>query len=217
MPTVSQNIDPGLDLSLFQGDPDWSRFAFTPGSSALFEHHRALRQRWQDIGIQIDSLQHLQYLERYRVSRDGQVATVQYHHDKHFRMTRTSFVQADSAFTREALAAMTAPIPVAPDGGAVEVGPSEPGNQDSTSEDFITRFLEEIDQALEASSIRRVDARPMSYRLRVKFTDDNRTGELDFIHDRTGRWTSSSEVGGAGKSRGLLEEVKDHLKRGLGG
>ena len=183
-----------------QGDPDWTRFGFQQGTEPLFEFHCRLRAAWGALGITIDEVEHLQYKERYRLSRPPDQTSVEYNYKKGFRPTSvtagpgvTTSPQLQRAATDAAHALM---------GGASALAP------DTASE----LLLGAIDAALAASLIRRQSVQAFPYRLRVELTDGVRTGCIDFTYNGKGQWTGAAEVGGVGKTAGLFDEVQQLMR-----
>lgn len=181
-------------------DPDWNRFSFSAATAPLVLIHRELRAVWQDVGITIVTLQHLQYCERYTLLRDKKRTTVQYHYDKKFRLGQASAVPNplnDSGMAEEALTLLRT------------LTTSQSAAQPVQ---FIQEFLARLDAALRNSAIQRCGYQSMPYRLRVSFADKDRKGDIDFTYDGSSTWTTAQEVGGPGGSEGLYDEVQSYMK-----
>lgn len=183
-------------LQELTADPDWQRLSFTPAIAPLMQTHQQLRLVWGAQGIEIEQLQHLQYCERYTLSRNGKRAIVQYYYNGKFQVGRSGFVPgalSDSQLAEDALTSL---------GALAAKSSTEQPNQ------FIQEFLVGLDVALASSDIQRIGQKPMPYRLRVSFADAYRKGEIDFTYDGAFTWTAAQEVGGPGSSHGLYEEVQ---------
>ena len=183
-------------LQQLTADPDWQRLSFTPAIAPLMQTHQQLRLVWGAQGIEIEQLQHLQYCERYTLSRNGKRAIVQYYYNGRLQVGRSGSVPgalSDSQLAEDALTSLGAL--------AAKSGTEQP-NQ------FIQEFLIGLDVALASSEIQRIGQKPMPYRLRVSFADAYRKGEIDFTYDGAFTWTAAQEVGGPGSSHGLYEEVQ---------
>ena len=177
-------------------DPDWSRLSFSASIAPLMPIHQKLRANWDSKGISIDRLQHLQYCERYTVARGEARAVVQYYYNGNHRLGRFGRLPGhacDSNLAEEAVSAFQ---------DLVAGGSSEQPDQ------FILEFLERLDIALDNSGIQRVGYKAMPYRLRVGFSDTNRTGDIDFTYDGKFTWTKAQEVGGPGATSGLYDEIR---------
>ena len=183
-------------LQQLTADPDWQRLSFTPAIAPLMQTHQQLRLVWGAQGIEIEQLQHLQYCERYTLSRNGKRAIVQYYYNGRLQVGRSGSVPgalSDSQLAEDALTSLGAL--------AAKSGTEQP-NQ------FIQEFLGGLDAAIASSEIQRIGQKPMPYRLRVSFADAYRKGEIDFTYDGAFTWTAAQEVGGPGSSHGLYEEVQ---------
>lgn len=191
------SVKPGqAGLQELTADPDWQRLSFTPAIAPLMQTHQQLRLVWGAQGIEIEQLQHLQYCERYTLSRNGKRAIVQYYYNGKLQVGRSGSVPgalSDSQLAEDALTSLGAL--------AAKSGTEQP-NQ------FIQEFLDGLDAAIANSEIQRVGQKPMPYRLRVSFADSYRKGEIDFTYDGAFTWTAAQEVGGPGSSHGLYEEVQ---------
>ena len=183
-------------LQELTADPDWQRLSFTPAIAPLMQTHQQLRLVWGAQGIEIEQLQHLQYCERYTLSRNGKRAIVHYYYNGKLQVGRSGSVPgalSDSQLAEDALTSLGAL--------AAKSGTEQP-NQ------FIQEFLDGLDAAVASSEIQRIGQKPMPYRLRVSFADAYRKGEIDFTYDGAFTWTAAQEVGGPGSSHGLYEEVQ---------
>lgn len=178
------------------GDPDWDRFSFSSSVAPLMEVHQKLRSAWHARGIAIDQLRHLDYCERYTLTREGKRASVQYHYNGQFKISRSSEVPgsvSDRLLADDALAILS------------EVA----GQKDVIRHDaFIQEFLDLMDRALAGSPIARTGVELSPYRLRVSVADASRRGDIDFSFNRKSTWTTAQEVGGPGRTNGLYEDVK---------
>lgn len=178
------------------GDPDWDRFSFSSSVAPLMEVHQKLRSAWHARGIAIDQLRHLDYCERYTLTREGKRASVQYHYNGQFKISRSSEVPgsvSDRLLADDALAILS------------EVA----GQKDVIRPDaFIQEFLDLMDRALAGSPIARTGVELSPYRLRVSVADASRRGDIDFSFNRKSTWTTAQEVGGPGRTNGLYEDVK---------
>lgn len=184
------------DIQDLRTDPDWLRFSFSTAMAPLMSIHQKLRNVWGAQGITVEQLQHLQYCERYTVSRNNQRASVQYHYNGKFQVGKSSAVPGvayDSSLANDALASINALA-------------NKPGTE--LANQFIQDFLNKLDAALESSDVQRTGYRAMSYRLRVSFADATRKGEIDFTYDGSANWTSAKEVGESGSTHGLFDEVR---------
>lgn len=182
-------------------DPDWDRFSFSPATASLLPRHRQLRERWFALGIDVASLRHLEYCERYTLVRDGVTAELQYYYNG--KNLIRSFGPTPGARSDESLLA-----------GALSAFDAleDTGNREEPDE-FVADFLKHIDASLERSEIRRRSFKLMPYRLRVSFADGSRRGEIDFTYDGSKTWTAAQEVGGPGASGGLYGKVQRYMNR----
>ncbi|QEI06596.1 AAA family ATPase [Pigmentiphaga aceris] len=180
----------------FISDPDWHRFSFSAATAPLMHMHQQLRAAWEAQGIHAEQLQHLQYCERYTVTRQGKRASLQYYYDKKHKLSRAASVPRagfDETLADDALAVLH----------ALAGKPSS-----SVTAVFLQEFLDLLDASLAGSSIRRTDYKAMPYRLRVSFADGHRQGDIDFTYDGTETWTNAVEVGTPGSSMGLYEAIQ---------
>ena len=182
-------------------DPDWDRFSFSPATARLLTHHRQLRERWSALGIDVASLKHLEYCERYTLVRDGVTAELQYYYNGKNRLRRfgpTPGTRSDESLLAEALSAFD---------GLEDTGKRE------TPDEFVADFLKRLDASLDGVEIRRTSFKLMPYRLRVSFADGSRRGDIDFTYDGSETWTAAQKVGGSGASGGLYSEVQRLMKQ----
>ncbi|WP_445810365.1 hypothetical protein [Yoonia sp.] len=182
-------------------NPDWDRFSFSPATARLLPRHRQLREYWSALGIEVTSLRHLEYCERYILVRDDATAELQYYYNGKNLLRRfgpTPGTRSVKRLLAEALSAFDA----LEDTGELEA-----------PDEFVADFLERLDASLEWSEIRRTSFKLMPYRLRVSFADDSRRGDIDFTFDGSKTWTAAQEVGGQGASGGLYSEIQRSINR----
>lgn len=187
--------DEGASRNL-SGDPDWDRFSFSSSIAPLMEVHQKLRAAWNAQGVEIDQLRHLDYCERYTLTRGGKRATVQYHYNGQFKIGRSG--EAPGSVSDRLLA----------DEALVILG-EVAGKKDAIRPDaFIQEFLDLMDRALAGSPIARTGVELSPYRLRVSVADASRRGDIDFSFNSKSTWTAAQEVGGPGRTKGLYEDVQ---------
>ena len=184
-------------------DSDWDRFSFSAGKEVIFGHHQLLREAWKSAGIQITGLDHLQYCERYHLERSGKQANVQYWYKGNQRVSRMEVLPAHSnslTLVEEALAIMRDVL--------------RNGKKDNVASetDFVRAFRQRVEQAIVDDDIQLITIQPMQYRLRMEFADGNHQAKIDFHYDGTPKWTRVEEVGGAGRSHGLIDSVRALLE-----
>jgi hypothetical protein len=182
-------------------DPDWDRFSFSPATARLLPRHRQLREYWSALGIEVTSLRHLEYCERYILVRGGATAELQYYYNGKNLLRRfgpTPGTRSDKRLLAEALSAFDA---------------LEDTGEREAPDEFVADFLERLDASIEGSGIRRTSFKLMPYRLRVSFADDSRRGDIDFTFDGSKTWTAAQEVGGQGASGGLYSEIQRSMNR----
>jgi hypothetical protein len=182
-------------------DPDWDRFSFSPATARLLPRHRQLRERWSALGIDVASLRHLEYCERYALVREGVTAELQYYYNGKNLLRRfgpTPGTRSDESLLVGALSAFDA---------------LEDTGEREEPDEFVAEFLKRLDASLEGGGISRTSFKLMPYRLRVSFADGSRQGDIDFTYDGSKTWTAAQEVGGPGASGGLYSEVQQFMKR----
>jgi energy-coupling factor transporter ATP-binding protein EcfA2 len=186
-----------------RADPDWDRYSFSSDLAGIFEHHRRLRDALREQGITVDALDHLQYCERYRLRRDAEIASVQYWYKGDGKVSRVGPAagnrSGDAVLVEAALAAMHEAL----------LGTDTAGEE--IEDPFVRAFLELVEQTTADAGIRILSKEVHPYRLRIRFTDGARRGEIDFCYDGTPKWTKVQEVGGPGKSQGLIDRVRSLL------
>ncbi|MTW21943.1 AAA family ATPase [Allochromatium palmeri] len=183
-------------------DDDWNRWSFNAGQETLFAYHVALREAWSKRGICIEHLDHLQYTERYLLSRDGRAATVQYHYKGNHKISKTQDTPSSASDPELLDAALTA---------MHEALSSMPADKTPLSEPFLAEFHDKLNAALEGTEIRIVATEPMPYRLRIEFETAGRRAKIDFYYNGKQTWTSAIVVGGPGASGGLIDRVQQLL------
>jgi hypothetical protein len=192
------------DAAGTQTDPDWDRYSFSPGQDGIFAHHCKLRGALQLREIAIDSVDHLQYCERYRLKRDAEVASVQYWYKGDGKVSRVEPVagarSGDAALVEAVLDAMRKAL-LGPDSGGEEI-----------EDPFLRALAQQLEQAAADTGILVLSKASLPYRLRIGFTDGVRQGEIDFCYDGTPKWTKVQEVGGPGKTQGLIDWVRSLLE-----
>ncbi len=187
-------------------DPDWTKYAFRRDLLPLFAYHLALREAWARASIEIERLDHLQWRERYLLSRDGKHAAVEYLYKGTYTASTTSAAPgppADPQLLDDALAAMTAALKSSAKGSSP---PTDP---------FLMQFQKKVEASLIGSSIRLINVESMPYRLRMEFSENSRHCKIDFVYNGKKRWTGADEVGGAGSSQGLIERLRAALGSGV--
>lgn len=188
-----------LDLEELRRDPDWNRYSFLTAIAPLMVVHQQLRSVWKAQGIEIEQLQHLQYLERYILTRGGKRAAIQYYYDGKHCVGKSGIVPSvasDGELASDALASVVA------------LGSGAAPNE---VEPFVTEFLKKLDTAIADSAIRRDGYESLPYRLRVTFSDGGRRGQIDFSYNGKQTWTTAQEVGGPGSTQGLYDEIQRRM------
>lgn len=186
-------------------DTDWDRFSFSSSQTELFGHHCKVRDALQAQGITIDALDHLSFCERYRVKRNGQVSGVQYRYKGNWKVSKISV--ADGCWAGDRVLAEAA---VQTMQEALLHGHA--GDDKRLADPFLSEFVERLERLSAGAGLRILSTRTLSYRLRVELSDGLRHGMLDFCHDNTPKWTTVQEVGGIGKSQGLIDQVRSLLE-----
>lgn len=177
------------------------KFGGHSGQDLRFEHHRRLCSTFAACGIAIDRLEHLQYCERYYVSRDGARAVVQYWYKGDGRVSRVAAAPGAVSENRLLVETLT----------AMRTTLDEGGEPSSDVPEFVRTFREQVEAALQGTDIRLVGSQPKQYCLRLAFDTGGRRAEIDFFYDGTPKWTRVLEVGGPGASRGLIEQVREAI------
>ncbi len=187
-----------------QTDPDWDRYSFSPGQVNIFAHHCKLREALQLREIAIDAVDHLQYCERYRLRRGAEVASVQYWYKGDGKVSRVGPAagnrSGDSALVEAAVATLHEAL----------FGTDSAG--DGIDDPFVSAFAKKVEQALADTGIRILSKEVHPHRLRIGFTDGERQGEIDFCYNSKPQWTKVQEVGGPGKTQGLIDRVRSLLE-----
>lgn len=179
---------------------DWLRFAFNPGQEPLYELHLRLRDTWRQQGIDIISIEHLSYCQRYTLCRGDYTAVVQYSYN---RLNRPTHVQGLLRLSHpELLAEAESLLKQTLFHGAVEPGDEVP---------FIRVFCERVKKCIAGSGLELVSAESLSYRLRLGFSDGVHVKKIDFNYNGAEQWTRVEEVGGPGASGGVLDKVRSLL------
>ncbi|MGI2028281.1 ATP-dependent DNA helicase [Endozoicomonas acroporae] len=181
-------------------DADWQRFAFNPGQEPLYEHHLRLRDTWRQQGIEIISIEHLSYCQRYTLCRGDYTAVVQYSYN---RLNRPTHVQGTLRLSHPGLLAEAENLlKQTLFHCAVEPGDEVP---------FIRVFCERVKKSIAGSGLELVSAESLSYRLRLGFSDGVQVKKIDFNYNSAEQWTRVEEVGGPGASGGVLDKVRSLL------
>lgn len=200
--TGARSAAHGLTAQAQETDPDWHRLSFSASIASLLPIHQNLRDQWEAKGIRVDRLQHLQYCERYTLLREEARAVVQYYYNARHQMTRFNVVPGhdlDPELAEDALSAFKMP---------------DESRKDEAPNDFIKDFLHRLDTALAGSGIQRTNYKKMPYRLRVGFSDLDRSGQVDFTYDKKFTWTKAQEVGGPGATGGLYDDIQNLMTSG---
>jgi hypothetical protein len=188
------------DTASRSDDDDWERLGFVAGQDNLFRYHVALREAWIRESIHIERLDHMQYAERYLLSRGDEQVHVQYHYKGDHKVSRTAAApgkpQAASDLLSTALDAMETTLRSAASGDQAGLAP------------FIERFRLKLEQATKGTDIGLLSVEHRDYRLRAIFEYRNGRVPIDFCYNKKQQWTSASEVGGLGKSGGLIERLR---------
>lgn len=183
-------------------DPDWNRFSFRAGQEALFQFHLALREAWMSRDIAVESLDHLQYCERYGLARGGARAVVQYWYRADGRVSRAAALpgnRGDPHLAEEALATMQAALPYT-------------RNPQGDSPASVQAFEQRIAAAASRLEARLVGAEHYPYRLRATFEANGQRTKIDFHYDGKQRWTRVEEVGGPGTSLGFIQRLEEAFR-----
>ncbi len=166
----------------------------------LFAFHKALCDAWAPASIVVERLDHLQYCERYTLSRAGKHAAVQYHYKKNHEISTVVAVPgtaSDLILLDDTLALMKQVL--------INVHP--------LTDPFLVKFREKVASSLVKSEIRLVSVVPMQYRLRMVFEEKNCHARIDFIYDGKKMWTHIEEVDGLGSSHGIIEQLHKLLEQ----
>ncbi len=180
-------------------DPDWDRFGFGPGHERLFQYHKALRDAWSQSGISIVHVDHMQYMERYVLSLGEKHADLQYHYKGNQKVssaTASPGRQSDPDLLKDALAVMEIAL----------LNAQAPCLKPLSS--FLAAFRDKLEIALKGTEVRLLGVESLQYRLRVTFEASGKRARVDFCYNDKKQWTKATEVGGLGKSQGLLERLQ---------
>lgn len=175
-------------------DPDWDRLKFQ--EPKIFAHHLRLRDAWQAAGIEVVTLQHLPYRERYYLRRGEAQAQIDYTYNRRFEkgdLAAAPGSRSDSDLLRDALRAAR-------------------GDGEDPLERFLEDFRNKLAAAVDGTEARIISDRPMQHRLRVTFEWRGATPSIDFLYDGKMRWKQAQEVGGPGASNGLLTFLQEHFE-----
>ncbi|MBP6645101.1 MAG: AAA family ATPase [Burkholderiaceae bacterium] len=195
-PPNAPNLEPVTN------DPDWNRLSFNRGQEKLFTCHLGLREAWEGAGIVVDELEHMNYRERYFLSREGNPAVVEYQYNGKGKVTTFSTVPgnvANPVVLADALRVM----------GDVLLQSTVTTTE--LTDPFLIAFRDRVRSVLDGSGICLLSATPMQYRLRILFAVDGHHRSIDFHYDSTQKLTLVEEVGGTGSSGGLLERLHQLL------
>lgn len=168
------------------------------GAMGLETIYQKILAKWTEFGFKVINTEHLQYCERYTILADNQQIKVQFYYNGKFKITRYEIMpnqNVDKELSNKILSAF-----------------NFDGKQQNSDDDFIGNFIKHIEKCLEDSNIKIVSHKEMSYRLRIKFSDGNRIGELDFNYNGEKNWTSVQEFGGTGTTNGLYQEISLLIK-----
>lgn len=160
--------------------------------------YQKLLEKWTEFGFKIVDTAHLQYCERYTILANNQQIKVQFYYNGKFKITRYEIMpnqNVDNELSHKILSAF-----------------NFDGKQQNNVNDFIGDFIQKTEQYLKGSSIKMIEFREMPYRLRIKFSDGNRIGEIDFNYNGKQNWTTVQEVGGIGATNGLYQEISQLMK-----
>ena len=182
-------------------DPDWNRFSFSSSQVTLFTYHRKVRDALQTQGISIERLDHLSYCERYQIKCNGQIAGFQYRYNKTGRVS--TIAVADGRWAGDAVLAQAA---VQATQQALHHGETTDG--EPLTDPFVSAFFNRLEKLSAGAGLHILSKKVLQYKLRVEFSDGVLHGTLDFCYDSTPKWTTVQEVGGPGKSQGLIDKVK---------
>lgn len=167
--------------------------------SGIDEIYKKLLEKWTEFGFKILNTEHLQYCERYTILAENRQIKVQFYYNGKFKITRYEIMpnqDVDKELSNKILSAF-----------------NFDGKQQSSANDFVDNFIKYMEQCLESSNTKIIDFREMPYRVRIKFSDGTRTGEVDFNYNGKQNWTTVQEVGGIGATNGLYQEIAERMKR----
>lgn len=191
-----------VNLDTVTSDPDWNRLSFNRGQEKLFAYHIGLREAWAAAGITVEQLEHMNYRERYFLSRGGDPAVVEYQYNGKGKVSTFSSVPGKVVNPVVLADALRVMGDVLLQGTVTTAELTDP---------FLIAFRDRVSSVLDGSGISLLSATPMQYRLRILFDLDGRRRSIDFHYDSTQKWTRVEEVGGAGSSEGLLERLYQRL------
>ena len=195
-----KNVINQADL-IQEDDSDWERMSFVKGQEKLFQLHCKLRNAWQEEDILIEKLDHLQFCERYHISRNGCVSVVEYSYKSNQSASQTRGLPGggnDPALTNQALSTMQ------------DVLYSNEENNAEESE-FVRTLIVEVKKTLEENEIPLISYKSMEYRVRLEIEYLGKRSKIDFVYDGTPKWTHATEVGGTGSSHGVIELLQKLL------
>lgn len=181
-------------------DPDWDRFSFSTGQTRLFTYYQKARAALLSMDIHIQRIDHLQYVERYHLTRGGRHATIQYTY------------RANQQVTNIQIASPTVDLTLADDAVVVlKIVLIEERNRNDEPE-IVSKLHRHVEKAIEGSNLRLLAVRSMRHRVRMEFQDNSHHTEIDFCYDKTGKVTSAEEVGGIGSSQGIIDQLRRLLE-----
>jgi hypothetical protein len=180
-------------------DPDWDRLGFSLAPEGLFQRHCHLRDAWLVKDIVVEGLVHLPYCERYQIRRKTAHGSVQYWYKGNGQITQMQMgndTENDAGLVADALRVMK----------SILLGEDQ---DDSVENDpFLKAFRDRVVIAIDGSNINLLSTQSKEYRIRMRFEIDDKFPEIDFIYNGKEVWTNATEVGGRGKSGGLIDRLK---------
>jgi hypothetical protein len=204
---ATSSRSPGEEEALrgkFIEDVDWNAYEFPLGREKLFDHHRAIRDRLKELGIQIVSIEHLEFRERYHLQYGVERCVIDYHYNGKMDKTKSAPLSVKglvTPFVSEALSAF--------DGS-----PQHPKAMDIVLADpFHEELRAKVSGALSGSGAALIDATSRQYCLRMTLLHDGRESKVDFHHDKTPKWTRVCPVGKF-ESKPLLEILECVFRQG---
>lgn len=180
-------------------DNDWDRFSFKSGQEKLFEYYSMLRNKFSNIGIVIERIEHHSYCERYTLIKDQKRATVEFNYKGNFTVSRVhSLNRSDQSeeLSQQVLSLMQNILL----------------NNFILETDFLKEFKNRIEKSIINSGVTLLSTQSMPYRYRLQFQFSGNTCQIDFIFNASNKWTKAEEVGGIGSSFGLIEKLNLLLK-----
>ncbi|MFP4015155.1 MAG: ATP-dependent RecD-like DNA helicase [Chitinispirillaceae bacterium] len=173
-------IDTGAGEEEYTRDPDWFRHNFSKDRKYLYEMYSKVREAFRTEAIRVSRIEHLQYQERYVVSKGEQTGMVRFYYRGDRNVTKVEPV--DKAGRDNRLSVIASEL-------MVKALIPQAGTGLSTDHTLVHDLISRIEKRIAGTELRLVEKKHTAYCLHLTFEENGKRMPVKCYYDKTPGWT----------------------------